>query len=750
MKKNVLRIFTLALCIALVLSLLAGCGEPVAATAQTLTYSEMSFNDEGIESGTVAENNRFVLTWDNAIKQVFFTDKVTGQKYGSMPQEATVPKYDAEGMLIKNNPQIESPIVVYYYDPKAITESATYAGPDAITDGAVYTEKIENGIRVTYDFWTPEISVPVEYTISDNTFKISVDPSKISDNGETYVTAVAIAPFMCSLPNDTQDSYLFLPDGSGTLAKPVTKDLTGTQGQARVYSDDLIIQTYDIPYYVKDMSMPIFGKKQGNSALLGVITESSEQAYLNWHIGADNIKYSTVYPFFRIRGYSLIESPRGFPAASIEIKVFNEYINTNKLEVSYFALDGEDASYSGMAKTYRKYLESKGMLTKSQSEQTAVSLKILGGLKQKEFTFGIPHTVLKSMTTINQAQEITKYFTDNVDGELLVELVGFGESGIDLGKVGGGFTVAKEFGKTKDVKALSDFAQQNGVKLFLNFDILGYNKSGSGFRAHKDNAKLLNGQEIYLNSYDNVTRKKAGERHYILSRGKLGLAVDKGVAATDKYNIQGVAFESLTNNVYSDYKVEGASASAGMINQVRELLAGAGANKMILGNAAHDYAVSSCDYVIEVPTTSSGYDFSYCDVPFYQMVFRDIVPLSSQSINLAVDERKEVLRSIESGLTPTFTLIHDYETTYANMGYPSLYGASFEGVKENAVKIIKEVAPVLEKVKGATLVKHTVIEPGIRVSEFSNGVKIAVNETKNAATVMGKTVEAMNYTVWEG
>ncbi len=750
MKNILFKSFAITLCLVLVLSLLTGCSSEHATTAVTKVYDDMEFNDEYLETGTVCENNRYILKWDDTLKQVFFTDKATGQVYSSLPKEAAAVKYDADGMIIKNNPQIESPIIVYYFDPKAITEAVTYAGLDAISDGAVYTEKIENGIRVTYDFYTPEISVPVEYTISNDCFNVTVNPEEISDNGESYVTGVAIAPFMCSLPNDTKDSYLFLPDGSGTLAQPVTKDLTGTQGQARVYSHDLIVQTYDAISYTKDMSMPVFGKKQGNSAMLGIITKSAEQAYINWNIGASNIAYSAVYPFFRIRGYSLIESPKGFTGSSVEIKVFDKYINTNPLSVSYYCLSGEDANYSGMAKVYREYLEKNGRLNKSDSEQTAVSLKMLGGLEQKEFTFGIPHTVLKSVTTVSQAQEMTKYFNDNIEGEILVNLIGFGKSGIDHGQVGGGFKLASEFGSTKQLKNFAAYAKENGIKLFMDFDIVGYSKSGAGFALHNDSAKLLNGQSIYISSYDNVTRKKLGDRYYMLSRAKLGEAVAKAQGAVEKYEIEGLSLESLSNNVYSDYKTKGTAIGAGMAEQVSKLLSGAGEKNLILGNAAHDYAIPCCDYVIEVPTTSSGYDFSYCDVPFYQMVFRDIVPLSSQSVNLSVNSRKEILRCVESGLTPTFTLLHDYNSAYASSKYPSLYGSSYEGVKDEVVSTAKELAPILKKVNGAALVRHTVVEPGVRLSEFDNGVFIAVNETDTASLVNGKTVEAMNYTVWEG
>ena len=171
---------------------------------------------------------------------------------------------------------------------------------------------------------------------------------------------------------------------------------------------------------------------------------------------------------------------------------------------------------------------------------------------------------------------------------------------------------------------------------------------------------------------------------------------------------------------------------------------------MILGNAAHDYAVSSCDYVIEVPTTSSGYDFSYCDVPFYQMVFKGYIPMSGMSVNLMSDYDTAVLKCVEAGIVPTFTLSNNYDNSLAQTKHSAIPLSKFDGLKEKIVQTVKETFTITQKVKGTTIKNHTVTENGLRITEFQNGVKIAVNYTGQDLTEGDKSVPAGKYIVLEG
>ena len=748
MKSKSIRLLSFSLAVCTLLFSLSGCSGKNKSGVDTKRYSDMKFNDSAVNDGLLCENGSFGISWNETYKQVIFTDKKTGKQYSSMPTDTMQVRYDDDGYEINNNQIIESPITVNYYNTQALNESSVVA-KEAIDNNGVHTEKIENGIRVIYDFQSLEISVPVEYTIADDHFEITVRPEEISDNGKSFVTGVAIAPFLASVKNDSKNSYIFYPDGSGTVIEPDTIDFIGKKESKRVYGEDRLIYQKSLTSYTNDIRMPVFGVKQQDSAVFGIITSAAEQAYLELNAGAENIGYSAVYPFFRTRGYSRVKQPRRFWKAEDMVSLFDEYIPTTPIKISYYILNGSDADYNGMAKLYRNYLLDNGTIAADKKSDSAVALEILGGLEQKKFTFGIPHTVLKSLTSIEQTRKIAEYFSQNSNSDLLINLVGFGSEGLDIGTVGGGFKIASVFGNKKQTAALTEFCSKQGIDLFMDFDVVNFSKSGTGFSKNADAAKLPNGQTAYFYLIDNVTRQITDVRYSLLSRNCLGDALDKIISSVDKYSISGISLSTLSNSIYSDYDAN-AKAADGMCNLTVELLKKVGEKHSVLTNNANVYAAGVSDHITHTPTKSSRDDIYTYDIPFYSMVFKGYVPMSSESVNLEVDYNNSVLRCIEAGIAPSFTLMYDYDNTVVSSKFSSLYASDYNGQREKILATINSVNEILQKTSGKEISRHTVLENGLRITEYANGVKIAVNYTDTEISYNGVQVAAGNYKLLEG
>ena len=717
------------MCFVLSASALAGCGKDTAVKKiNTGNYSEKTFADESVSDGTVCENQRYALEWESDYGRVSITDKQTGRVYSTTPEEAREKRFDEDGIIIRNNPQIDSPVIVYYYDPATLEEKNLLAYNSAVTDGYVYTQQIENGIKVIYDFAQYEIAVPVEFTIDENGFYITVRPEEITDNGEYIVTGVAIAPFLCALKNGTADSYLFIPDGSGTLVEPVETDIIGSQGSLEIYGNDLTVQTYDYKSVQKQVNMPVYGMKKGESALFAIISSGASQASLEWNVGSQNIGFSSVYPFFRIRGYSLVESPAGFAASAMEIKIFDEAINTTPLTVSYTPLYGEKAGYVGMAEVYRNYLTETAGLEKNDKPPKTATLKILGGIQRKAYAFGIPYTRLEALTTLEQAYEIAEYIGSETGNGIVIDLVGFGKSGIDVGKAGGGFTVSGTLGSAKDLKKLDDFCKDSGIDMFMDFDLIGFNKSGCGFSAINDAAKLPNGQNVYLFCYDTVTRKQTTPRYQLLSRTGLTSAAEKMLEYAGKSGLNGIALDSLSHVSYSDY----ANPAYSVCGQIGEDIQGiykkiSEEGYRILSNNANDYAAALSDHITDVATSSSAFNISGNDIPFYQIVFRGYVPMSSEPVNLAADSNMSILKCAESGISPSYSLIYNYSNELVTSKYSETFGGNYRLQKEEIAEQINAFSDYYEKIGTAVITDHEILGNGLRVTTFDNGVKAVVN-----------------------
>lgn len=78
---------------------------------------------------------------------------------------------------------------VNYQDPKSFDEITLYSYTGAVQEGEIYTEKIDNGLKVIYEFTEFDIAVPVEYTIGEDSFAVTVDPKEIAEGEDYKVTS---------------------------------------------------------------------------------------------------------------------------------------------------------------------------------------------------------------------------------------------------------------------------------------------------------------------------------------------------------------------------------------------------------------------------------------------------------------------------------------------------------------------------------------------------------------------------------
>ena len=82
-----------------------------------------------------------------------------------------------------------------------------------------------------------------------------------------------------------------------------------------------------------------------------------------------------------------------------------------------------------------------------------------------------------------------------------------------------------------------------------------------------------------------------------------------------------------------------------------------------MATSANIYAAVAADIITDVPVSSDkGYAFVE-DVPFYAMVFKGYVPMTTESINLAISPEKAILGAVEGGIGLNYTLTSSGITT---------------------------------------------------------------------------------------
>lgn len=726
--------------------MLASCG---AAVSKQPVFSETAEITD-IDNDTV-ENSDFRLTLDRTNFGVVLTKLSTGETWGTSPIQEGGPKYDELGMPITRHPQVESAIKVSYRNAESRSEDILLSYSDAVQDGNVGVKRIDNGFRIEYRFESAEIMVPVEYELLSDSVRISVDPTKIEEK-ENRVVSVSLAPFWTSAKNDTSDSYLLVPSGSGTLIDVKTLSANGISWSGQVYGTDGAIEREIISTENKEIRLPVFGAKDGDFASFAVIESGAESAFIDTNTGASQTGYSSVCARFQLRGYTY-HVAKFFGSSQNASMLYSVPMITNRVSVRYYPLSGDDANYSGMAKLYRNYLDKEYGKTENADEKS-LNVKFLGGKMITKSFLGIPYETLSPLTTLEETGKIVNELNDLIGNDFQIQLVGYTDTGVDVGEIGGGFTINSKLGNNSELKKLADSCKEYGIDTYIDYEMVKFRKSGSSFSVR--NASVFNVGELraVLYDYDVASKRKIEESaYYLLSPTKFVAAGEKLIKNTKKNPLDGISLATLSNTSYSDYANKESAqyySKSGMTDKAIEIFKMvADSGKKLLSSDANFYAAVLSDAVTEVPICSSrDYSFSE-DIPFYAMVMKGRVPLYCESINCLSDTEDTFLHAIEGGMGIGYTVTERWNNALINSQNIRLHNCVYSDIKDSIIEDTARISDFLKKVDGSVIKSHRILSSDVRETVFENGTAVYVNYGDVAVATPNGVVEAHNYLVLE-
>ena len=699
------------------------------------------------ENDSIAENERFSLSWDSTNMSVVLTDKKSNTKWGTSPIDGGEVQYDEFGMPIKRHPQVESALSVDYMDSASGTVNTVISYTGAVQDGRIRCAGADNGIRVEYYFDEAEFMIPVDYTLEEDSVKITVDPAGIEE-GANKILSISLAPYFCSLANDDGSDYFMVPFGSGGLVYPKAVSQSGSLYSSAVYGRDLSEELWDDIATTEEVRMPVYGVKKGSSAVCAVIESAADSAAVEVRYGSTGTGYSAVYTKFNYRS-SVSNTIKLFYSVSTENQVASDVHISEKMTVGFYPLSGDKADYNGMVEVYRNYLKGNGYLS-GKANDTALHLQMIGGVMTQESFFGVPYKRLYATTTLKDALEIVKDIKETAGNGLSVSLKGFGKTGIDIGKIAGGYGIGSSLGGVSDLKSLSKYCNQENIPLYMDFDLINYKKSGGGVSRIFDSVKGVSGKTAYQYDFQIAALGRLDYTKYqLLQRSKLTGVADKAIKKAEKWQLTGVSFGSLSSTSYSDFSDKSddsycskSGMSADVENIVKNLKK---QNLKFCAEYANDYAAVNADAVIGAPIKSDESDIISEDIPFYQMVFKGYVPLNGESVNLEDDINKAILRSVEGGCGLTFTVVNSYDTALVKTGERVFFNSLYSDLKDNIVSASARLEKYYAAVNGAAVSEHEIMANGLRKTVFDNGTAVYVNYGTEAVKTDAGTVNPNDF-----
>ncbi len=743
MRNGYIKILCVLLTLLIVFGLSACTDAPVTTNKN---FDSKALSKKLSDGEVICENEKFSLIWKSSNCGVILKDKNSGLTWGPAADVEGEPLVDALGMPIKKHPQVESTVAIEYINAETRLEEQAFSYNSAVKNGRVRAEKIDNGVCVEYYFDDVEIKIPVKYVLREDSLSVSVDPKEIEEN-EQKVVSVSLMPFFCSAPNDSEDSYLFYPSGSGALVYPKTVSQKGSTYTSQVYGADPTMTMLDMPSTEKNVLLPVYGAKNKNTASCAIIESAAESALIEAKIGAEAIKYTGVYAKFQVRGYCS-NTARFMQGMTKKLNVYSDEMISDVMMVGYYPLADEKANYSGMAEVYKNYLKSKGFL-KDNVNQEVLYVSIIGGATVNKSFLGIPYKNLLAATTLKQSKDILISLKEITDQSINARLIGFGQGGLDNSSYAGNFKIDKSLGDLKDLSNLSDYCGENNINLFFDFDLIKLKKSSLGFNKNFDVAHSATNKLADLYDYNVVTRSRIEESKYrLLSRELLADGAEKMLNKIQKWNLKGVSLSSVSSVAYSDYSTDENTkyySKGNMGDDVTDIFNKISGSYKISSESANSYAAVLSDAIYNSPTCSSKEISFGEDIPFYQMVFKGYVSLSSGEINLAANSKTELLKALESGCALNYLVASEYYNEFIDHNGYELAMSKFSDIKQQIANDYSFVSKCLNGVKSAEIVSHEILENGLRKTEFSNGVSVYVNYTKNNLESPLGEVEAQGY-----
>ena len=738
--------FIKLICCLIALLMLTSCG---AAVSSQPKYDETDDVTDVQDDAVVNSSFKMALNRENY--GIILTKLSTGEIWGTSPISEDGPQYDELGMPITNHPEVESSLKVTFRNEESRTDDILLSYTDAVQDGKVSVQKQEKGFIIEYYFPSAEIMVPVEYELLDDSVRISVDPTKIQEN-ENRVVQIDLAPFWASCKNDNDNSYLFVPSGSGTILDTKSLSANGNTYSAQVYGEDMTIEKEIVSSNTKEIRLPVYGAKNGSIATLAVIEEGEESALITSNIGATKLGYSAVYTTFQLRGYTN-HIAKMFSSSEVKNRIYSEPMIEKCVSVRYFPLSGNDADYSGMARCYRNYLDNTYGKVETVDER-ALNVTLLGGKMVTKSFLGIPYETLSVLTSLSEAEEIVSELNKQLNGNLQLVLNGFSKNGVDIAAVGGSFRINKKLGTEKQLKELTQLCKKFGMDSYVNYDIIRFNKSSGGFNVSKNAVYNVGELKAIQYDYDIATKSEIeSSAYYLLTPSSFKKAADKLISKTKKAELTGISLDTLSNMAYSNYSNKESAeyySKSGMSEKATEVFkALAEEGKKILGTDANLYAAVLSDAIVEAPVSSSkDYSFGY-DIPFYSMVFKGRVSLYCESINLASDASDVFLHAIEGGMGIGYTVISNWNNLLINSQNISFYNCVYSDLEQEISVNALKIADYLKKTEGSKIKSHSVLSSGLRETVFENGVTAYVNYSDTALASPAGEVAAHDYLVLE-
>lgn len=590
------------------------------------------------------------------------------------------------------------------------------------------------------------INLTVVYRLDGNRLVVEIPNEEIEYNKDYPLTKILLLPYF-GAGSMEDEGYLFVPEGSGAII-----NFNNGKSQQSAYYADL----YGWDYGQKKeelvdetrVALPVYGIANGDSSFVAIIEEYSTIASIQADVSGRQHSYNYAYA-----SYEIIHSDKMDISAKSDRTVmsFEKKVPEGSIVQSYTFLEGTD--YVNMAETYRDYLQKKyPALQKVADTELPVAVEFLGAIDRVKQVFGFPVKRPEVLTSFDEAQEMLKEMIADGYENISVRYSGWMNEGIahSLPK---DIDLTKGMGGKKALKALMDYANTNGVDVYLSGRVETANESNllDGFIRSRDAAKYVSREVVELSPFSAIYFSEMPERRmgsYCLLRPSVCVQMMKNLADEAARYQAGVGFEDIGYLLSADYNPRRTVPREQAMKMQTDTLAEIQADgTKIMISAGNGYALPYADIVTNVDLEGKPYAILDSMVPFYEIALHGLVNYTGDAINLSGNAQNSILKCAEAGAGLSFIFMKANVDALQNGEYMDYFGADYDAWKDWAKSCYLRYKEEMAGLNNQYITGHAVLAGGVTATTYENGTVVYVNYNDEAYTDGALTVPAKDYLV---
>ncbi len=676
----------------------------------------------------VTSSSMIELYFDQASGDVAVRNASTGKWWYALPE-----KYSSNGKLV---PSILSLQVVRDGQIIELNSCTDSANPVKVT-----SEVIENGIKASYTLSytideenTVSFTVPVEYTLVDGNFYVGVDCNNIenlSTADGTVITKVRLLNSFGASTTASSNEYLLVPDNCGG-----------------------IIHTAKATDDFKDISLKVYGDTQSSNALMGVFgVKKDSDAFVCIIRHGDAIATVNAGTSKSESKYNMVGAEFDITESEVVTKKEKNYIYvsdktyTDRIELCYRFLSGDNAGYSGMSVACREQLIRDGVLSSAEADSSGDLPMVLSVLA----TANTQPSKTAVLTTYEQLQDMLIHLKSKGFSNIYVKYKGALSGGDNQMNIGSAETL-RSLGTSEDYEELENYMSAQNLTLFTDINCLTVPENS--LRGSKCASSVTNGKQSV--SVENGFSSK-------VNRDVVGFdTIEDNVISLISFakdnDFGAVSVSDVATFLYSDYSHD--KTRADIKDEISTEISSVSGTARLMVEKGNLYALKNAEVISDMPlNTSRANSTCYESVPFAQLVLHGTVNYSSEPINLSSDYKKAILRAVEYGAMPAFEWC--YEEVRTKEETESIEAQAQERSNDETTATVEagvidrtysytqwanvayayyeKANKALSDLRDRRMTAHYQVRSGLYCTEYGNTM-IYVNYTSKDITVNGVTI----------